>query len=207
MYILITICYLVSGANMNACVSLALWFYEEEFVLIHIIRRISYIFIIQPLGIFVGQMLSIGVIGTNITYIIPFDTDPFKIAFCEFFWTGAFMFVALHCIVSRYTRPFGDYFGLNIGFFLIFLYFASLSGENISGASYNPTKYLITQAIAYYRGIEPNAFKNWYCYVFPQFFGTICFTLLFKYSFDHIYYRMHQLRIRWEIGFFQDYYE
>lgn len=200
-YVLITTLYPVSGANMNGCVSLALWYYEEEFVPVHIWRRGVYIFFIQPLGHFVGHMISLAVVGPNLIYLKPRDTDPFKIAFCEFLWTGCLIFTALHCIVSRYTRPAKD-FMLQFLFFVAMLYFVSKAGSEISGASYNPTKYIIMQGIAFSRGIEPNALQNWYCYIFPQFIGTCFFTCVFKYLFDPVYYRMLKLKYKWEDSFF-----
>jgi glycerol uptake facilitator-like aquaporin len=205
-FILITTLYPVSGANMNACVSLSLWYYEEEFVKVHIYRRFGYILIIQPLGILVGQIISLGVVGPNLIYLRPRDTDPFKIAFCEFFWTGCLIFIALHSIVSRYTRPNKD-IALNFAFFFCFFYYISLAGANFSGSSYNPTKYLVNQSIAYIRGVEVNAFKNWYCYIFPQFLGTVVFTFIFKYLFEPTYYRMISLKYRWEDKFYPEKYE
>jgi glycerol uptake facilitator-like aquaporin len=205
-FILITTLYPVSGANMNACVSISLWYYEEEFVKIHILRRFGYILIIQPLGLFVGQIISLTVVGPNLIYLKPKDTDPFKIAFCEFLWTGCLIFIALHSIVSRYTRPNKD-IALNFAFFFCFFYYISLAGANFSGSSYNPTKYLVNQAIAYIRGVEPDAFKNWYCYIFPQFFGTLIFTLMFKYLFEPTFYRMMNLKYKWEDKFYPEKYE
>ena len=206
LFVLITTLYPVSGANMNGCVSLALWYYEEEFVKVHLWRRFVYILVLQPFGLFIGQMISLGVVGPNIIYLKPRDTDPLKIAFCEFLWTGCLIFTALHAIVSRYTRPNKD-IGLNFAFFFCMLYFVSMAGSNISGGSYNPTKYLVNQAIAYARGVEPNAFKNWYSYVFPQYFGTIVFTCIFKYLFEPTYYRMLSLKYKWEDMFYPEKYE
>ena len=200
------ILYPVSGANTNAYVSFALWFYEEEFNKIHTIRRFSYILLFQPLGMFIGQMISLGVIGPNIIYLVPKDTEPFKIAFCEFLWTGGLIFVALHVIVSRYTRP-TNQIGINFIIFAVFLYFITQAGHTISGSSYNPTKYLVNQAIAYHRGIEQNAFKNWYCYIFPQLIGNVSFTMAFKHFFEPLYYRMLTLKYKWEDGFFPEKYE
>ena len=202
LYILITILYPVSGANMNGCVSLALWYYEEEFVKVHVLRRFGYILLIQPLGIFLGQMISLGVIGSNLVYskVHP-EVDSFTIGFSEFLWTGCLIFTALHMIVSRYTRP-TNQLGLNIAIFFVMLYFVSAIGGPYASGSYNPTKYLITGAIANLRGIEPNALKRWYCYVIPQYIGTILFTLLFKYAFEPIYFRMLSLKYKWEDKFY-----
>jgi glycerol uptake facilitator-like aquaporin len=201
LWVLLTTLYPVSGCNMNGSVSLALWYYEEEFVPVHLWRRFVYILVLQPFALFVGMMLSLGVVGPQLIYIVPKDSEPFKIAFCEFIWTGSVIFIALHCIVCTRTRPFRD-IGLNFAFFIAFLYFAILAGKPISGGSYNPTKYLITQAIAYQRGIEPNAFKNWYCYIFPQYLGTVVFTCLFKYVWEPIYDRKWHLKLKWEKSFF-----
>lgn len=205
-YIQLNMLYPVSGSNMNACISLALWYYEEEFVIEHIVRRFGYMLVIQPFGLFVGQMLSWGVIGPNLAYLKPADTAPIKIAFCEFFWTGALIFVALHTIVSRYVRP-TNQLGINFVFFATMVYFVSKAGANISGASYNPSKYLINQAVAYHREVEPNAFQNWYCYVFPPFLGAIAFTLCFKYFFEPTYYRFMSMKLKWESKFFAPKYE
>jgi glycerol uptake facilitator-like aquaporin len=205
LFVLLTILYPVSGANMNACVSLALWYYEEEFNKIHTIRRYTYMFLIQPVGIFVGQMLSWGVIGPNLIYLKPKDADPIRIAFCEFFWSGVVIFGALHFIVSKHTRP-SNQLSINFIAFLVVLYFC-ISAGFISGGSYNPTKYLVNQAIAYHRGIELNAFKNWYCYIFPQFIGTMAFTCAFKYFFEPLYYRLLTLKGKWEDSFFPEKYD
>jgi glycerol uptake facilitator-like aquaporin len=205
LYVMLTVFYPVSGANMNACISLSLWYFEEEFFPVHYWRRFGYIFAVQPFSIFVGLMLSWGVVGPNLVFLDPPSTAPIRIAFCEFFWTGAVAFVALHCIVSRYTRPFKD-IGLCFAFFICFLYFATIAGERVSGGIYNPTKYLVMQAVAYYRGVSPNAFQNWYCYVFPQFIGTIVFTCAFKYLWEPTYYRFMNLKFRWEDSFFPEKY-
>jgi glycerol uptake facilitator-like aquaporin len=185
--------------------SLALWYYEEEFVKVHIYRRFGYILIIQPFSIFVGQMLSLAIVGPNIIYLHPRDSEPFKIAICEFIWTGVFIFTALHVIVSRYTRP-SNQIGVNFIIFVAVLYFCNRAAETISGGSLNPTKYLINQAIAYHRGVEPLAFQNWYCYVFPQFAGTITFTCAFKYLFEPTYLRMMSLKMKWEDKFYPEKY-
>lgn len=204
-FALVLALYPVSGANTNAFMSLALWWYEEEFVSVHIIRRFGYMLIIQPFGFFIGQMLSWGVIGPDLVYLKPKDTDPIKIAFAEFLFTGALIFAALHFIVSRWTRP-TDQIGLNFIFFVVGKYFFIKAAHPISGGSLNPTKYLVNQAIAYHRGIEPNAFQNWYCYIFPQFLGTVFICLSFKYFFEPTYYRLITLKYKWEDKFYPNKY-
>jgi len=198
--------YPVSGCNTNGYISWALWYYEEEFTLIHTIRRYSYIFLIQPLGMLIGQVISIGVIGPDVVYLKPKDTDPIKIAFCEFFFTGALIFIAIHTIVSKYNRA-TPYVGTNFIIFVAFLYYIILAGKEISGSSYNPTKYLVCQGIAYHRGIEPDAFRNWYCYIFPQLIGNVSFTMAYKYFFEPLHLRLLSLKYKWEDKFYPQLYE
>lgn len=205
-FILLLTLYPVAGANMNGALSLALWYYEEEFNMIHTIRRWSYILVIQPLGLFVGHMVSLLVIGPNLIYIKPRDSHPWRIAFCEFFWTGVFIFITIHTVVCKHTRP-SEILAINFIVFFVMIYFVILAASKISGSSINPTSFLVTQGIAVYRGVEPDALRNWYCYIFPQFIGTIVFVLIFKYLFEPLYYRIMSLKTKWENSFFPDKYE
>jgi hypothetical protein len=86
------------------------------------------------------------------------------------------------------------------------LYFVSSIGGPYASGCYNPTKYLVNGAIAYVRGIEPNALSRWYCYVIPEYAGTICFTLAFKYFFEPLYLRMLTLKYKWEDEFYPEKY-
>ncbi len=206
LYVLITTVYPVCGCNMNGCVSLSLWWYEEEFVKVQIIRRFGYILVIQPLGMFVGQMLSLAVVGPDLIYTkYNPNVSNFTVGFSEFFWTGALVFTALHGIVSRYTRP-TNQIGLNFAFFFAQLYFVSSIGGAYNSGCYNPTKFLITNAIAYVRGIETRVLERWYAYVIPEYIGTIAFTVVFKFFFEPLYYRMLTLKYKWEDSFYQEKY-
>lgn len=202
---LILIIYPVSGANMNAVMSLALWIYEEEFNLIHTVRRWSYILIIQPLGIFVGQMLCLVFVvdDQELKYISNKDTKPVRIMFTEFIGTFFTIYSALHFIVSKYTRPSKE-LGLQFFFFGMAVYFCMDIGQgksSASGGAYNITYYLISSAIAKHKG-NSDVFDNWYCYVFPHILGALGATFLFKFYYEKTYYKIYMLKLKWEETFF-----
>lgn len=205
---LILIIYPVSGANMNAVMSLALWIYEEEFTLIHTIRRWSYILVIQPLGIFLGQMLCLGLVTDNLKYINDKSVNPERIMFTELLGTFFIIFSALHFIVSKYTRPSTE-LGIQFIFFGLAVFFTIEAGKSIdsgSGGAYNLTFYVISNAIAKHRGYD-DVFTHWYCYVFPQIVGSLGATFLFKYYYEATYYRIYMLKLKWEQTFFPKKYE
>lgn len=204
--ILILITYPVSGANMNAIMSLSLWIYEEEFTLIHTIRRWTYILVIQPLGTLCGLLLSKALITPNIKYIYIPNVKAYKIVTYEFIGTFVNIFCALHFIVSKYTRPTKE-LAMQFAMFGIACYFTMEMGRKEnggSGAVYNPTFYVIANAIAKYRGVvnENNVFKNWYCYVFPEIIGGLCAMVLFKFCFECVYYKLYWMKMKWEGWFF-----
>lgn len=205
LFTIVTIIYPVSGCNVNAVMSLSLWYYEEEFNKYHIVRRWAYILFIQPLGMFAGQMICWAILSPDIAYIKLKDAPPFRLFFTEFLYTFTIIFAALHCIVSKYTRP-SQILAINLMMFFGMVYFLAAASGPISGGVTNPTKYVVWQAIAYYRDIEPKAFKNWYCYIFGDFGGAVTATLVFKYLFEPTYLRMFTLKLKWEDKFFPEKY-
>jgi glycerol uptake facilitator-like aquaporin len=176
----------VSGAHVNPIVTFGLWIYQGNmFQVKNIVKMFSYI-IFQFLGGALAACFSYNAYKKKVVYVKhAMDETPGKIALCEAFFSGTFVFVCMF-ISCAATRPSEKNY-INLTLLSVWLYLIIGAGSEISGGCYNPTVYMVLNGLAYFSGKDTQALRLWKEYVLAPLAAAIVFVLLFKYVFRSFY--------------------
>ena len=180
----------ISGAHINAVVTVSLWIYNGKlFTRDRIMKLILYL-IFQFLGILLAVLFARFLSGFDHPVIVnPKELAWYKLFFTEAFFSGTLVFVALY-ISSGATQP-TDKNYINLTILSIWLFLIIMNGSKISGGNYNPTVYLVLNGFAAI--VDGKSFNgsNFAIMMIAPFVGGIIFTLMFKYFFRPYYIRKH----------------
>jgi glycerol uptake facilitator-like aquaporin len=179
----------ISGAHINAIVTVSLWVYNGRlFSRYNITKLLLYLFA-QLVGVFLGNIFCRYISDQDGLYVEPKDIPEIKQFLTEAFFSGTLVFVALF-ISSASTRPTNKNY-VNLTLLAVWLYLIIKNGGNISGGNYNPTVYLILNGFARFYDGKLNAFEDFYALALAPFIGGIIFMFLFKLLFRPYYIRKH----------------
>lgn len=180
----------VSGAHVNAMVTVSLWFYNGNLFSKYNLCKLLFYLLAQLVGVFLGNVFCRLISETDIVYVVPKDISEIKQFFTEMFFGGTLVFVALF-ISSASTRPTNKNY-VNLTLLAVWLYLIIKNGVNISGGNYNPTVYLILNGFARFHDGKINAFDDFLALAVAPFVGGIIFMMFFKYLFRPYYIRNYK---------------
>ena len=186
----------ISGAHINPIITFSLWIYNGNiFQKDQRNKMIAYYFS-QMLGAIIGAGFCYLIYGNNTGYVkCPQENHLWNVLFVECFFSGTFCFVALF-ICSPTTRPTNKNY-VNLTILSVWLLLIIEAGKPISGASYNPTFYLILNLYASILKKDNGVF-SWYkfsIYYFSPYLGALIFTLIFKFLYKPFYVNRNKNRI------------
>ena len=176
----------ISGAHINPIITFSLWLYNgDHFIKPHLLKLISY-FIAQIVGACLGATTCYFIYDWSTSYVkCPETSSYFSVMFVETFFSGTLTFVALF-ICSPTTRPTNKNY-VNLTLLSIWFMLIENCGQNISGASYNPTFFLVLNGFALVTKVDKDAYNRFEIYFLAPFLGAFFFTLIFKYMFKPFY--------------------
>ena len=176
----------ISGAHINPILTFSLWIYNGDLFIKKNLLKLGFYLLFQFIGAMLGTIFCWLVYSKAISYV---TTPPYanigSIFFVESFFSGTLAFMVLF-ICSPTTRPTEKNY-VNVTLFSLWFMLIIQSGNSISGASYNPTFYLVLNGFARIFGKVEMAYSYLWIYILAPFIGAFIFTLLFKFIFKPFY--------------------